>query len=307
MINKRQEVNQAKKGMQQKSTERELGEDMYVKNGTGRLKKVLLSKPKHVNKAEQINEIAKKWDLKQIDETLIQQEFLRLQKLYEKLGIEVTVVETTGEMPHAMFARDLGGCVREGYILGKFKHAIRKQETNFFQKSMETAGVPMIGQITGEGTFEGGDFAFLNEKTIAVGIVDRTNLSGVLQIRELLEPLGYSVHAVKTEPAYLHLDMCFNLVTPDIAIGYKEGLPVDFLELLEKLEIDLVSGAEEEIFQHGYNVQAIGDKRVVSLAQNKELNKEMRKRGIEVFELDITESLKLGGGIHCMTFPLKRE
>lgn len=39
MINKRQEVNQAKKGMQQKSTERELGEDMYVKNGTGRLKK----------------------------------------------------------------------------------------------------------------------------------------------------------------------------------------------------------------------------------------------------------------------------
>jgi hypothetical protein len=39
MINKWQEVNQAKKGMQQKSTERELGEDMYVKNGTGRLKK----------------------------------------------------------------------------------------------------------------------------------------------------------------------------------------------------------------------------------------------------------------------------
>jgi N-dimethylarginine dimethylaminohydrolase len=35
---------------------------MYVKNGVGRLKKVLLSKPEFL-KAAKINEIAKKWDL----------------------------------------------------------------------------------------------------------------------------------------------------------------------------------------------------------------------------------------------------
>ena len=36
--------------------------NMFVKNGTGVLKRVLLSKPEYL-KAAKINEIAKKWDL----------------------------------------------------------------------------------------------------------------------------------------------------------------------------------------------------------------------------------------------------
>jgi len=32
----------------------------------------------------------------------------------------------------------------------------------------------------------------------------------------------------------------------------------------------------------------------------------MRKRGIKVTEVDITEIVKAGGGPHCMTFPLSR-
>ena len=32
----------------------------------------------------------------------------------------------------------------------------------------------------------------------------------------------------------------------------------------------------------------------------------MRALGLETIELDITEILKGGGGLHCMTFPLER-
>lgn len=279
---------------------------MYVISGTDELKQVLLSEPSNVQKAEQLNEIAKKWEMEAIDEKLVKQEFRQLKELYVKLGIEVKVVTPPETMPHAVFARDLGGCVKEGVVLGNFKRKIRKAETQFFQSVLEELEIPIIGKVVGEGTFEGGDFAFLNEKTIAVGLLDRTNEAGFQQVRSILEPLGYVVHPVPMKSEYLHLDMCFNLVTSDTAIAYKKGLPLDFLQVLEDLGITLIEAGESEVFNHGYNVQAIGNQQVISLKQNTTINQAMRQKGITVHEIDITETLKLGGGIHCMTFPLKR-
>ncbi|MGX7196793.1 dimethylarginine dimethylaminohydrolase family protein [Enterococcus olivae] len=279
---------------------------MYVNNGTGELKQILLSEPSNVQGAEQLNEIAKKWEMEAIDETLVKQEFRQLRELYVKLGVEVNVVTPPETMPHAVFARDLGGCVKEGVVLGNFKRNIRKTETKFFQAALEELNISVIGEVVGEGTFEGGDFAFLNERTLAVGLLDRTNEAGFQQLQTILEPLGYILHAVPMKAEYLHLDMCFNLVTPDTAIAYKKGLPATFLEVLDDLGITLIEGGESEVFHHGYNVQALGNRQVISLKQNTKINQAMRQREIEVHEIDITETLKLGGGIHCMTFPLKR-
>ena len=278
---------------------------MYVANGTGRLEMVLLSKPSHIHQAEQINEISKQWDLQQIDESRIQKEFQELHSLYESLGISVELMEKDEILPHAVFSRDFGGCVNEGYILGKFKNDIRLSETEAYEAKMAELGVPLLGEVSGTGVFEGGDFAFLDERTVAIGMLDRTNAEGFGQIKGILKPLGYDVHPVEMDPRYLHLDMCFNLVAPKLAIGYAD-LPETFIELLKKMEIELITDDEHAIFGHGYNVQAIGCGEVISLARNRGINKKMRKKGLTVHEIELTELLKLGGGIHCMTFPLKR-
>ena len=118
---------------------------------------------------------------------------------------------------------------------------------------MGELGIPAIVECK-EGLFEGGDFAFLNENTIALGMVERTN--------------------------------------------EKE---------FEELKIDIIPVEEQAIFEHGCNLQALGNRKVISLKRNTYVNEELRKRGMEVIELDITEILKAGGGSHCMTFPLIRE
>lgn len=279
---------------------------MYVKNGTSVLKKVLMSKPSHLQAAEQLNEIAKKWNMKKINEELVEDEFNQLQAVYQEVGVEVSVVSATEALPHAVFARDFGGCVQEGYVMGNFKHQIRQEETLFYKESMDQLDIPLLGEVTGDGYFEGGDFAFLDEKTIALGLLDRTNQAGFQQVKNILAPYGYEVHPVPANPDYLHLDMCFNLVTPNLAVGYKKGLSKDFTDLLKKKDIQLIEGEEQAIFLHGYNVQALGENRVLSLASNHSLNQKMRNNGVEVIEVNLSETLKLGGGIHCMTFPLLR-
>jgi len=278
---------------------------MYVKNGTGVLKKVLVSRPSYLKPAP-INEIAKKWKDTTMDTTLMEKEHACFVEAYRKAGVEVEFLEADEKRPNSVFARDFGGCVKEGYILGNFKLDMRYKEHVDYEKRMEELGIPVIARVE-HGLFEGGDFGFLNESTIAIGMADRSNAEGVEEIRSQLAPLGYEVFGVALNPAYLHLDMCFNLVDDHLAVAYYEGLPKEFQERLKKMDIDIISVPEEAIFAHGCNLQALGNRRVLSLARNTKVNEELAKKGMDVIELPITEILKAGGGPHCMTFPLIRE
>ena len=277
---------------------------MYVKNGTGELKKVLVSRPEYLKPAP-INEIARKWKDTTMDVAMMLREHEEFVKAYEDAGVVVEFLDADEDRPNSVFARDFGGCVKEGYILGNFKLDMRYKEHVDYEKRMEELGIPKIGEVK-EGLFEGGDFMFINEKWIAVGMADRTDEAGLKELKAILEPLGYEVTGVPLKKEYLHLDMCFNLVDDHLAVAYVDGLPEEFKALLAEREIELIPVSEEAIFLHGCNLQALGNHCVLSLKQNEKVNQELTKRGMKVIEMDITEILKAGGGPHCMTFPLIR-
>ena len=277
---------------------------MYVKDGTSKLRRVLVSRPEFLKPAP-INEIAKLWKDTTMDVETMLREHREFVEAYERAGVKVEFLDADEERPNSVFARDFGGCVKEGYILGKFKLDMRYKEHVDYKAKMESLGIPMIGEVK-EGLFEGGDFMFMNENWIAVGMADRTNEKGLMELKGILEPLGYEVTGVPLNPAYLHLDMCFNLVDEHLAVSYKDGLPEDFKKLLVKRDVEIIEVPEEAIFLHGCNLQALGDKRVMSLKRNEAVNQELAKKGMEVIELNVTEILKAGGGPHCMTFPLER-
>ena len=276
---------------------------MFVKDGTSVLKKVLVSQPAYLQAAP-INEIAKKWDLK-LDIEQMLREHEAFIAAYHAAGVETEFLPADPERPNSVFSRDFGGCVREGYILGRFREHLRDKEHVDYQAKMAALGIPCIVEVK-EGLFEGGDFMFLNEHTIALGMFARTNQRGFEEVRDGLAPYGYEVIPVPGKEEYMHLDMCFNLVDDHLAVAYRDGMPEDFLARLKQMEIDIIPVEEEAIFVHGCNLQALGNHRVLSLAQNKRVNEELRRRGMEVIELPITEILKAGGGPHCMTFPLAR-
>jgi N-dimethylarginine dimethylaminohydrolase len=100
--------------------------------------------------------------------------------------------------------------------------------------------------------------------------------------------------------------MIFNIVGYKTAVTYYEGLPEVLKAYLKDNDYDLIKIKEEEVFLHYCNLQALGNKKVISLSENKEVNKQLVERGYEVLELHSREILKTGGGPHCMTFPLER-
>ncbi len=276
---------------------------MFVKNSTGKLKQVLMSYPQYLS-IEPINVISKHFKDHQLDKKKIDEEFNLLVQTYQNLGIEVFFLPPNETYPDSVFARDFGACLKDGYILGRFKHEYRKNERKAYEKKMQELNIPQLFKVH-EGYFEGGDFFFLDDKTIVIGLLERTNQIGYQEIKEHFKN-QYEVLFVESDPEFLHLDMCFNLIDEHLALICKDAFDISFLQELQKRNIELIEVSKKDIFRHGLNVQALGDKKVLALKKNHDINLQIKQKGYEVIELDITEILKCGGGIHCMTFPLKR-
>jgi N-dimethylarginine dimethylaminohydrolase len=279
-------------------------EKIFVKNSSGVLKKVLMCRPTFL-KAVPINEIARKWKDTSLNVEKMEKEHRELIKAFKDNGVEVVMVDADPRRGNSVFSRDFGGCIREGYILGRFKESVRFLEREVYEEKMKELNIPKVVECK-TGLFEGGDFTFLDDNTLAIGVVERTNEEGIEEIRKALSKYGYRVISVHCDKKYLHLDLCFNLVDENLAVAYREGLPDDFLKILDEKGIETIDILEKCVFNHGCNLQALGDRRVISLKSNSYVNGELRKRGFKVIEVDISEILKAGGGPHCMTFPLSR-
>lgn len=279
----------------------------HVISATGVLKKVLVSRPDYLALAP-INKIASDWIAKgiTIDRTKAICEHDELVEIYKNNDVEVEILEPEEGLTSMVFARDFGFNLKEGFVLGKFKESIRQPESQKYEAKLESMGIPMIARCT-DGVLEGGDFWQLDEKTLAIGMLQRSNKKGIENIRQQLAPLGYRIIEVECNPLYLHLDMVFNIVGDKLAVAYWEGLPKHFQDYLTEHEYDIIRIQEEGVYKHFSNLQALGNRRVISLKANVDVNRQLRERGYEVFELDSEEILKTGGGPHCMTFPLSRD
>ena len=72
----------------------------------------------------------------------------------------------------------------------------RRKEVEVHRRFYEALGIPIVGEITGEGTVEGGDCFWLNSSTLAVGRGFRSNENGIHQMRNILSDLDINVCSV---------------------------------------------------------------------------------------------------------------
>lgn len=279
----------------------------FVNNAYGKLKKVLLC-PIDNYVIQPINFVAKSWMEKghEMDYELCKKQHEALVKAYQDNGVEVEFVEAKEGLVYQVFARDFGICLKEGYVLGHFKEPCRQGETEVYEKRLAELGVPCIARCT-SGCFEGGDFCFLDEHTLLMGVIDRTDMAGFNSVKEQVNDLGYELIPVKVDRKYLHIDVCINIIAENTVIICPDILPDGIVKRFERRGFQMIKITPEEVMQYAANIQGIGDGKVISSSTNTVTNERMRALGLEVIEVDISEIVKGGGGIHCMTFPLERE
>ncbi|SDJ76729.1 dimethylarginine dimethylaminohydrolase family protein [Sediminibacillus albus] len=266
-----------------------------------RLQRVILCEPQYMTIRDVINEAQKRFKNEGIHiEKAVDQHRAFVSKLREN-GVEVILLPYHKKFPEQVFTRDIGFTLGETIFVGEMASDVRKGEQDQFKQWLEDEEISyynLIGNMV-----EGGD-VIIDEPVIYVGLSNRTNRQAVEHLSKLLT--NFEVVAVPFIEKFLHLDCVFNIVSPTEALYYPAAFQQSEIDMLAD-RYDLIEVSKEEQFSLGTNVLSIGDKRVFSLPVNQYVNKELKRRGYQVIEVDITEIIKSGGSFRCCTLPLLRE
>ncbi|MFN0182152.1 MAG: dimethylarginine dimethylaminohydrolase family protein [Gemmatimonadales bacterium] len=240
------------------------------------------------------------------------QEHQALVETLMKAGAEVIFHdEPLADHADAIFCHDPVLVADNGAILLRMGKPLRRGEEEALGRTLEKAGVPIAGRLTGDALAESGDLMWLDAATLAAGIGFRTNYAGVEQLRRALPP---SVSVVPVELPYftgpdacLHLMSLISMVDRDLAVVYPALLPVTFMERLARMGIALVEAPEAEFRTMATNVLALAPRRCVMLEGNPITQSGLERAGCSVTTYRGAEvSLKAEGGATCLTRPVLR-
>ncbi|MEM1001568.1 MAG: arginine deiminase family protein [Bacteroidota bacterium] len=240
-------------------------------------------------------------------------EYEQFETIFSKKGVLVHHFPQDDEVKiDSIYCRDASITTDFGVIICNMGKGGRLDEPKLHLDVYKNAGKQILGLISSPGTLEGGDVAWLDRKTLAVGHTYRTNKDGIAQLKSLLEPKGIEV-LVAEMPHYkgtldvFHLMSVFSPVDKDLAVVYSPLMPIGFRNELLYRNFRLVEVPEEEFESLGCNVLAIGPSDCIMVRGNPKTQRALEDVGCKVSVYDGEQiSAPGGGGPTCLTRPLLR-
>jgi dimethylargininase len=268
-----------------------------LRNEGDRLTRVVVSTPRQAYfaisdpKAHNVNELA--------DPDTTRAQHGELQDVMRRAGAEVVDVPELERHPNSVFTRDVSLVTPEGYIELRMGLATRRGEASWMARALDGLGEPCAGAIERPGTVEGGDVILAGEVAF-VGCSERTNESGVRQLTELLEKMGYEVRVADVRGS-LHLGGAMSAIAPDRLVAVRDDYPRGFFKGFDVVQVDKRGPSTG-------NVICLGPNEVLAnQAENREVMEVLDAAGVLVHGVDLSEFRKGAGGPTCLILPLERK
>lgn len=230
--------------------------------------------------------------------------------LLEQLGVRLEWMSGEGLGLDSVYVRDASIVSNAGLIECRMGKGARSPEPEAQASALASLGVPLVARIDAPGTVEGGDVAWLDERTLAVGRGYRTNSTGIDQLRAALPDVEVVVAPLphwKGPGDVFHLMSILSPLSEDLLLVYSPLMPVPFREVLLDRGFELVEVPDEEFDSQGCNVLAVAPRVVVALGGNPQTRRRMEVAGVEVHSYEGAElSVKGSGGPTCLTRPIER-
>ncbi len=252
-------------------------------------------------------------------------------------------------MPNLYFTRDPGACVGEGINIHHMHTDARRRESLIlryiyrYSRDFAKEGDQQWYDLDDNFSIEGGDVLVLSKDMVAVGLSQRTTISGCENFaRNLLKNSNFKkvlAFDIPKSRAFMHLDTVFTMIDydkftihPEIEgpLGVYEmtldkngelqfkalrdelhkilalELGVPAVQLIRCGGGDLLA-AQREQWNDGSNTLCIAPGTVVTYERNYVTNELLDKAGIKVLQVPSAELSRGRGGPRCMSCPVNRD
>lgn len=278
-----------------------------VDSETGRLSDVLLSAPTHLAMVP-CNAVTRDSLARGLSSCAASAgaQHRALASRLEAAGVDCHFVPPKPGLPDLAFTRDSVLMTPWGLVELRPAEPHRRGEAAHLAATLQGLGIPSFAAVD-EGRVEGGDVCILRPGLVMIGISgERTDRAGARALGRIFERLGWRALYTRVDPRYLHLDTQFTLVSDRRGIACLETLEAGFAATMADLGIALLPATPDEVDRLEANLLSLGGGRVVAPAGGTRLNRELRRLGCDVIEVEIDQFVRCGGGVHCLTLPLAR-
>jgi N-dimethylarginine dimethylaminohydrolase len=224
----------------------------------------------------------------------------------EEAGAEVVVAEPT--TLDAIYVYDPALVSDRGAVLLRPGKPERREEVDALGTELEQAGVTIAGRLDEPQLAEGGDFFWLDDRTLCGGRGYRTVSAGLEALERLLgvELIVFDLPHHHGPASCLHLLSLLSPLADDLVVAYPPLLPVRLAQLLAERGIRVVEVPDDEFETLGCNALALAPRIALIPEQNQETRRRLEAAGVEVLVYRAKELSKGEGGPTCLTLPLLR-
>ncbi|WFR61353.1 arginine deiminase family protein [Paenibacillus amylolyticus] len=253
--------------------------------------------------------------LEKIKYSKIKKEFESIIECFQSNGIQVNLiplneqVSLTGKFFNLMYARDLLFLTPVGAIVSSMKFPVRYGEPSLAEETITKLDIPIIGKVTGDGTFEGADGLWLNPKLVIIGVGGRTNDEGFRQVSEILQNQGVNTLKVEVPSTIQHLLGVMQFIDHDMVLLRSQLVSKEVIMILQEHGITIIDvlESEEVTYKKAMNVVTIAPRTIVMPADCPSTKRFYQKHDISIVEVEISELRKGAGGLGCATSILSRK
>jgi N-dimethylarginine dimethylaminohydrolase len=257
------------------------------------IKRVLLCRPTHFTVDYIINPHMQPFA---VNAARAKQEWAELVSVLGSLDITVDIIEQEPDVPDMVFATDQGIVHDNTVLLANFRYSERKKERIYYRKWFRDHGF-RLRALTNIFPFEGGDSLFFGNM-LFVGIGFRAS---VASCEELAEKLSIDVMPLRlVDPYFYHLDMAFLPIDATTAFYYPGAFSPNSQNLLKRLVPNLYELSKSEADAYAANSLVSGSDIVIAAGTPAPFRTTLKKLGLTIHEVDISEFKKAGGGVHCL-------
>jgi dimethylargininase len=220
----------------------------------------------------------------------------------EGCGLALTRLEADLRHPDSTFVEDAAVLTERGAMLTRPGAASRLGEVAAIAPVVRSF-YPMAAEIAAPGTLDGGDICecpFGTSGHFFLGLSHRTNEEGARQLAEHLAKEGFtsSYVDVRGMTSILHLKSGISYVGP--GPGGEKTLVVmeEMAGWPEFAGFDLLVVSPEE--SYAANCVRVNDRVLVATGYPR-MTEELRRRGYDPLELEMSEFRKMDGGLSCLS------
>ena len=236
----------------------------------------------------------------EVDHDRAEEQWNALFDAYQQLGLDVELVEPVRGNPDMPFTANAAVVCAGKAVVSRFRHPERQSEEPFWRAALTDLGY-RLSQLPDGLSFEGaGDALFVGDRLFA-GYGFRTDRETHAIVGKTLDVEVVSLQLV--DPRFYHLDTCFCPLDSETVMFAPGAFAPPAARAIRKLVPHVIEVPLRLAEGFVCNAITVGDQ-VLSSVGVERVEGSLEKEGFYGRGLPITEFIKAGGGVRCLSLVL---